>query len=257
MLIHIRYIAIILLATALCFSSQQTIADDKPKEVKELIITEIQPGPRYSWPAGGSSGAGRWVVKDGKFGTREFGKGYYDADERPAMVIGKFDDLEETLQWSPNTRHVLIGKNELKGFTFDGDPEYPLTFKLIKDKGYVYLCGRGTVTDKSGKTVRIGYSDTIEKWLQLLDSDDSVLGEAAAQALGYLTKTQNDKDKVVPKLITATKSKHFAVRWNATEALGRIGDNKALNALEEIKSKKGFIGMLAEESIQKIKGESK
>lgn len=32
------------------------------------------------------------------------------------------------------------------GAVFDSNPEYPLTFKLVKDAGYVYLCRRGTVT---------------------------------------------------------------------------------------------------------------
>ena len=132
---RILVFALFVLVSHISFAASQMVSvAGETKEVKELTLTEIQPGPRFRWPTGLSSGAGRWMVKDGKFETP--GAAYYKEDKAPAIFMGKLpEDREETLQWSPNTTHVLIGRNILKGVSFDSDHDYPLTFRLIQGKG--------------------------------------------------------------------------------------------------------------------------
>ena len=126
--------------------------------------------------------------------------------------------------------HVIQGKLTLVGHTFESDDAYPLTFKLVKERGYVYLCGRGTVTTPDGKIHRLGYDDTVDTWLPRLKSEDLLDREGAAQALGWLAK-EKEKDKVGPALIEALKDKAMEVRRNAAEALGRLQDERATEAL--------------------------
>jgi len=58
--------------------------------------------------------------------------------------------------WYSGAEWVFWGKVELPQATFDSDKDSPLTFKMVKDKGLVYVRGRGTVTQKSGKVTRLG-----------------------------------------------------------------------------------------------------
>src|ERR1035441_10174036 len=103
--------------------------------------------------------------------------------------------------WCLGAEQVFQGKYDAgSGLVFDSDKNYRLTFKLLKDKGLVYMCGRGTVTTPDGKATRLGYDDTVSTWLPLLASKDTLQREAASQALGDLTRTVQEKDLVVPKL---------------------------------------------------------
>jgi hypothetical protein len=52
--------------------------------------------------------------------------------------------------------HVIQGKLTLLGHTFESDQAYPLTFKLVKERGYVYLCGRGGIPN------HLSYSDYLQ-----------------------------------------------------------------------------------------------
>lgn len=135
--------------------------------------------------------------------------------------------------WYAGAEHVLHGKITLEGYTFESDPRYPLTFKLIRDVGYAYLCGRGTVTDQAGTSHRLGYEDTVDTWLPRLTSEDQLDREGAAQALGRLATTDQDKDKVVPALIEALKDEAMQVRRNAAESLGLLKDQRAVEPLRE------------------------
>jgi len=135
--------------------------------------------------------------------------------------------------WYAGAEHVLHGKVSLEGYTFESDPHYPLTFKLIQDVGYAYLCGRGTVTDQAGTSHRLGYEDTVDTWLPRLTLEDQLDREGAAQALGRLATTDQDKDKVVPALIEALKDEAMQVRRNAAESLGLLKDQRAAGPLRE------------------------
>lgn len=144
---------------------------------------------------------------------------------------------------------------------FDSNPDYPLTFKLIKDKGFVYLCGRGEITVPDQEAIRIGFEDTIETWLPRVKSADQIVREGAVQALGMLARSDQDKEKVTPVIIEVLKDEAWSVRRNAAEALGRIGGRRAierLNALLESEENgqvkavaKGYLKILAESTFDK------
>ena len=144
--------------------------------------------------------------------------------------ILRFRHIMLPLWFGHGIEHVIRGKLTLLGHTFKSDSAYPLTFKLLKGRGYVYLCGRGTVTTPDGKTHRLGYEDTVDTWLPRLKSEDLLDREGAAQALGYLANTE-EKDKAVPALIETLKDDAMEVRRNAAEALGRLRDERATEAL--------------------------
>jgi HEAT repeat protein len=117
------------------------------------------------------------------------------------------------------------------------------------------VAGDGTVTTKEGETHRLGYEDTIDTWMPRLEFEDRLVREGAVQALGWLTKTKEDKDKVVPMLIEALRDEVMEVRRNAAEALGRIGDPRAIDALNQAltEDKENWVREVAEESIGLIK----
>ena len=153
--------------------------------------------------------------------------------------------------WLEGSEHTILGKAEFFGYKLTSDRDYPLVFKMVKNSGYTYLCGRGTVTDKDGKTYKLGYDDTVDKWLPLLKSDDQLDREGATQALGWLAKTKEDKDKAVPALIEALSDNAMEVRRDSAEALGRIGDSRAKESLEKVAKddKDDWVREVAEESV--------
>jgi len=57
--------------------------------------------------------------------------------------------------WCHGAKHKWIGKITYKGYVFDSDKENPLQFRVDKDKGYVYVGGRGTVTLPDGRVVKL------------------------------------------------------------------------------------------------------
>ncbi len=130
---------------------------------------------------------------------------------------------------------------------------------LVKQKGLVYLFGKGTVVTKDGKVHRLGYADTIEIWLARIKSADQLDREGATQALSWLVKTKEEKEKVVPALAKALKDKAMEVRRNAAEALGRVGDPSAISALNSLieGDKNEWVRSVAKESLAIIKIEKK
>lgn len=57
--------------------------------------------------------------------------------------------------WAHGVKHTWIGRHEVQDHIFEGDPGWPLVFRVDKDKGYVYLRGRGTVTTPDGRVIRL------------------------------------------------------------------------------------------------------
>jgi hypothetical protein len=142
-------------------------------------------------------------------------------------------------------------------WTFESDRQYPLTFKLTKTYGYVYLCGRGKITTPKGKSYRFGSTDSINTWLPLTTSASQIEREAAVQALGWLAKNQQDKNSAVPALVAALRDVAWEVRRDATEALGRIVDAKAIDALTlMLKDPNEWVRDVAEESLGLIRAKS-
>jgi len=167
-----------------------------------------------------------------------------------------FSGSTQPTYWLAGAEHVFRGKVALSGFTFDSDPKYCLTFKLLDAKGFVYLCGRGTVTTADGTVTRLGYEDNLDTWLPLLEAKTALAREAAAQAIGFLAFTDQEKKRVVPGLIKALDDEAMEVRRNAAEALGIIGDGQASDALashtDEAKEKDKWVREVAEEAMKKI-----
>jgi uncharacterized protein YraI len=54
--------------------------------------------------------------------------------------------------------YTFIGKVKLLKYTFDSTEDDPLVLKLIKDKGFVYVKGKGTVTTTKVYTIHLGPS---------------------------------------------------------------------------------------------------
>jgi len=90
--------------------------------------------------------------------------------------------------WLPGATHSISGivwDLGVKGYVFIGDPAYPLHFKLISDKGYAYLCGRGSVTTPEGKTWNLRGYETLQACLQALQSKDALTRESGARAVAF------------------------------------------------------------------------
>jgi hypothetical protein len=136
-----------------------------------------------------------------------------------------------TLTWA-GAEHVILGTVSFAGFTFDSDPLFPLHFKLVQDVGYVHVCGRGTVTTPEGRKHSLGDVGNIDDFVQGLTGEDQLAREAAAEALGWLAKTESEIDKAVPALIKALEDDAMEVRRNSAAALRKIGDLRAQAALK-------------------------
>jgi len=138
--------------------------------------------------------------------------------------------------FAPNSEQVLIGgpiaigKNKVLT-----DRAFPALFKLIKGRGLVYLSGRAIVISSNGSRKNLGEKGTLENFLKCIGSKDMLDREAAAWALGWLTKTQEHREKTIPALVNALSDPSFEVRLISAESLGRIGDASALPALKQAK----------------------
>jgi hypothetical protein len=155
-------------------------------------------------------------------------------DQEPAyrmFQVIRWLEVVRALSWA-GAEHILLGTVSFGGFTFDSDPSFPLHFKLVQDVGYVYLCDRGTVTTPEGQEYSLGEVQKISDLILDLAAEDQLTREAASEALGWLAKTEGEIDKAVPALIKALKDDAMEVRRNTAEALGRIGDVRAREALK-------------------------
>lgn len=200
--------------------------------------------------------AGKWLIF-------ECQPVLYRLEMGPVGVVGARPVLHQRtspLTWAPGAEHVYLRESDsaspcgsfeksrilpdrslvlvsdtcrvidsglLPTWEMNSDPSYPLTFKVVKGLGYVYMCGKGTVKSPGGHIQNLGEADTPEKWIPSLSSSDLLIREAAAQALGWLGGM-----KGVPALIKALKDPSPMVRRSACEALGKIGDRNALPALQ-------------------------
>jgi hypothetical protein len=135
----------------------------------------------------------------------------------------------------PGGEHILHGSGTVFGYKFTSDESYPLTFKLVSGEGYVYMCGRGTITAARGKQLVLGKDDTIETYLKLMNDKEQVSRERASQALGYLTTSQDKQKSTVIQVLSDAllNDRSMEVRRNSAQALGRIGDRSALDVLSK------------------------
>lgn len=175
---------------------------------------------------------------------------------RDAWSLGERDDNVSCTWFMPSAEHIIVGKVRVGDFVFESDLEYPLVFKFVKDIGYVYLCGRGTVTSSKGVIVRVGHEQNADTWIALINHREQLKREGAVQALGWLAKGKNEKDKAIPVLIKALRDSAYEVRRDAAESLGRIGDDRAIEPLTRLADgkfeKDEWVRKVASEAIQRI-----
>jgi len=137
-------------------------------------------------------------------------------------------------------------------WSFISDETYPLTFKLLEEGG-AYLCGRGAITTPDGNTYQFGQNDTIETWLSLVNHKNNLQREGAVQALGWLAKTKEEKDRAIPELIGALQDSSWEVRRNAAEALGRLADHRSMKSLTQtLQDEHSWVKAVAQEALEKI-----
>jgi HEAT repeat protein len=164
------------------------------------------------------------------------------------IVVGGDQDLIMQ-DWFAGAEHTFLGVVQVGPYRFQSDKDFPLTFQVVKDVGYVYLCGRGTVQREGGAPVTLGARQAASDWLEPLTKGTLLQKQGAAIALGYY----RDKS-AVPALIAATKdTASWKVRRDAVEALGRIGDAAAESALAAaVSDENPLVNQVALESLAKI-----
>ena len=217
--------------------------------LKELVSTWNPPDADVTKAFIAADGDRVHVFTEGRAGYQISLKGL-----RPAGEIAPLDEAAQNGLLSRGSIYVFRGKVRVWGHDFDSDPEYPLTFKAT-GSGFVYLCGRGTVA-AGDKIEKLGYEDSVEKWLPLMASVSRSEREGAACALGLLAKTPAEKDKAVPALAGALKDKSMSVRRFAAEALAELGDSRGMRPLIDLQGDPGadaWTQSVAQESLGLLK----
>jgi hypothetical protein len=175
-----------------------------------------------------------------------------DPAYRVYQVYERFGVLTRVLSWA-GTEHIFSGTVSFGGYTFEGDPSFPLHFKYVKDVGYVHLCGRGTVTTPDGLKHALGESKRIDDFIGEIAADNQLTREGASEALGWLVKTKDERDKAVPALVNALKDEAMEVRRNAASSLGKIGDLRAQEGLRAaLQDKDEWVQEVVADALKKI-----
>jgi hypothetical protein len=131
------------------------------------------------------------------------------------------DTMSGMQLWLPGATHALSGRvaNHGKaGWVFIGDHEYPLHFKVVRGRGYVYLCGRGSVREPDGKMHRLGEGQTRHKWHKVLNSADPLARESAARALAVM----GDAESMARLREALVSEKQQAVKVAIEDALNAL-----------------------------------
>ena len=226
-----------------------------------LLLSDIRP-----LADGGEGSRVKFTVENGEPITSTDTAGFRYQMVLKGMNFSNFSGSSEPTYWNIGAEHVYIGNFDftdprakdfiVAGYKFESDPQYPLTMKLTKN-GYLYLCGRGTITALDGKVHRLGQNDTVDNWLNILEAQNSVDREGAAQALGHLAKTTTDKEKAIPALIRVLRDTSSPVRRDAAEALGTIGSSQVIANLkpltDEATEADEWVRAVAAEAISKIR----
>lgn len=178
---NFKNLVLAILMVSLCINGINILQADEPEDVKakledtqiqqiqskgignSFIITEILPesntGIVCSFTIKTGSNPENWLLKT-----------VYPKDTIPmkmsqgplagAVVTGTGSYFTKAGDISVlKTGSVLRfeGKVSLKGFTFEGDEQDPLTFIMLED-GLVYVAGKGKVTLRDGKSVTLPIS---------------------------------------------------------------------------------------------------
>lgn len=178
-------------------------------------------------------------------------------DQEPAyrmFQVIRWLEIVRALSWA-GAEHILLGTVSFGGFTFDSDPSFPLHFKLVQDVGYVDLCGHGTITTPEGRKYSLEQVKEIGDFVRDLSAEDQLAREVAAEALGWLAKTESEIDKAVPALVDALTDDAMEVRRNAAASLGKIGDPLAREGLRAaLQDEDEWVREVVADALKKVEG---
>ena len=254
-------LAAMVAVTWFCVSAETGFSED---ELDRLVLDDVQPTDE-----GGDDSRVQFAVIDGVPSTRAGGAGFqFQMRVTDFNFVGGGASTEPTY-WYAGAEHHFIGTLDFRdlsvdnfilgGYQFEGDADYPLVMKLVKDRGYVYLCGRGTIRHKDGREYHLGGSDSTVAWLDRLASGTSLDREGAVQALGFLALalTESDKRPSVSALLERLVDESAVVRRGAAESLGKIADDdETLSALrdltEEARETDEWVREVAAEAVERI-----
>lgn len=127
----------------------------------------------------------QFVIKDEKFQAqvKEECKADIEFQMKDGKLVARARGVllirdGEFVIWCYGAEHKWIGVITYEGYVFDSDKENPLQFRVDKDKGYVYVGGRGTVTTPDGVVVKLPLakskkeSDVIKTEIKLTKNPD-------------------------------------------------------------------------------------
>ena len=213
--------------------------DDKTKD----LFAEMPVSVAYSFPVNIGFGIVNMSAKD-PYKTISF---------KVTYSPGKEVQSGEVYVFTPYAEHVLVGNVLISGFAFESVYEEPLRFKLIKEKGYRYLCGKGKVICPDGTKLQFS-GETFESCAKELQSTEQLSREAAATSLGRICKSTKEKKEGVDLLSNALRDKSWEVRRNAAESLGLIGDDRILMSIQTFvkEEKNETVNATAKEAIELI-----
>jgi hypothetical protein len=135
----------------------------------------------------------------------------------------------------------VSGDNHLSRYKISSDPKYPLTFKVLKERGYVYLCGQGRVEFPGGFEWDLGKKDTAQDWLSKLTSAEPLAREAAVFALLWLANTDCES-----ALLTFARQ--------ADDRLKRVAYSAVRKARQRDPRFNGSCGLLTWDTLPGVKG---
>lgn len=99
------------------------------------------------------------------------------------------------------SRYALIGSVPILGYTFNSEKGHPLIFTLVKGKGFVYQSGKGSITDKDGKTIK-SFENTGA--LGSAEDRDATVSSIPSKFLGEWV--YKEEDKVTGQLTVTAKT---------------------------------------------------
>ena len=116
---------------------------------KEMVVFWKKDEPNYTLVAalGGAFWGDGLQVHIGSHGEKIcFGEAY--------VAINGDSQFVANLDYDSSI-YTFIGTVRLLKYTFSSDEKDPLVFKLVKDKGLVYVKGKGTITTSEGKKITV------------------------------------------------------------------------------------------------------
>jgi hypothetical protein len=114
---------------------------------------------------------------------------------------------------------VCVSNQPLNGWrVVSSNPRFPLTFGVVRGKGYVYMYGEGVIEDTQGQPHKFG-PIPLESWIAALGSPDPFLRQSAALAIGWLGK---EDVETLSALENAASDSVALVRRSVAAALCRL-----------------------------------